>query len=379
MSTFNFTVRATDDQGAFADRDFSINVKNDKIVKTILTNGTNAYTTTNPGTDATVIRNGIPAAVMGLSTTTGALTYGNGIWVSGNASSYCTSIDGINWVTQSYPTNLVKSAPITDSTVPNTGKAAGLSVSVVSNISFNNGMFFLQMMVNTAGSVPNRFITYMLCSTDAINWNLFSPNYIGYSDNSSTTSTYYTPGIGSEFVYDGTDIYGFVAQWIGSSSTPTYRFVRSSTSNNVASWKISNITSTAGVGVACSGLAYINGLWIASTPSGNTVYYYTSNDLITWTGRTMPGRGTPLLYSNGVISTIYIMSGNTGSRILTSTDAITWSSATSSTPVGTVYSAVYNGNILTTSSTNIYSYNGVSQTALFATPVSGINGIATTG
>lgn len=44
MSTFNFTIRAEDNQGAFADRQFSISVKNTMVERYMFTTDTNAYT-----------------------------------------------------------------------------------------------------------------------------------------------------------------------------------------------------------------------------------------------------------------------------------------------------------------------------------------------
>lgn len=43
MATYNFTVRAQDETGAFSDRDFSIQVRNNLVDRLLAVNDTNAY------------------------------------------------------------------------------------------------------------------------------------------------------------------------------------------------------------------------------------------------------------------------------------------------------------------------------------------------
>lgn len=103
-STYNFTVRAEDDQGAFADRDFSIIVKNTSVDRYMVVDANNAYTS--PDMVNWTQRNDQG----GLS-----VAYGGGKWLittafttastsSTYAMKYRLSTDGINFSNHDFDT-----------------------------------------------------------------------------------------------------------------------------------------------------------------------------------------------------------------------------------------------------------------------------------
>lgn len=94
-STYNFTVRAEDDQGAFADRDFSIVVKNTSVDRYMVVDATDAYTS--PDMVTWTKRNGQGGI---------GVAYGGGKWMiqktsSGTNVQYLLSTDGINFTLHS--------------------------------------------------------------------------------------------------------------------------------------------------------------------------------------------------------------------------------------------------------------------------------------
>lgn len=95
-TTFNFTVRAEDDQGAFADRDFSMTVRNTMVDRYMVIDATDAYTSPDMVTWTKRIGQG------------GAhLMYGGGKWlipIVYNGLQYRLSTDGVNFTTHTIPT-----------------------------------------------------------------------------------------------------------------------------------------------------------------------------------------------------------------------------------------------------------------------------------
>jgi hypothetical protein len=99
MTTYNFTVRATDNLGAYADRQFGVTVNNTNVAKFVAAGSTNAY------------------SYDGINWVTGSISncvsvaYGNGYWymttANGTYGTIYISSDGVNWAawTGSYSTN----------------------------------------------------------------------------------------------------------------------------------------------------------------------------------------------------------------------------------------------------------------------------------
>ena len=90
---FDFTVRATDDQGSFADRNFSITVNNTVVARFVAVSSS-AVLHSNDGKEW--IRNDALSAMQDV-------TFGNGRWMipRTNMTTY-QSTDGVNWTEQAY-------------------------------------------------------------------------------------------------------------------------------------------------------------------------------------------------------------------------------------------------------------------------------------
>lgn len=100
MTTFNFKVRATDDKGAFADRDFSIDVRNTVVNRFVATTHEGHIITSIDGTNWTYNINQLYANLYYC----GDVIYGNGFWlITKSNTTYLYSIDGTTWEELSFP------------------------------------------------------------------------------------------------------------------------------------------------------------------------------------------------------------------------------------------------------------------------------------
>jgi|HigsolmetaAR202D_1030399.scaffolds.fasta_scaffold03618_6 hypothetical protein len=274
MTVFNFTVRATDDQGAFADREFSIKIRNTIVDRYMMVNGTDAYTSPD-GTNWT------KRVTSGGS----SVTYGAGKWlVVKSASQYLLSVDGINFTPHTFPPS-----------------------SVVPAVQYVNGRFvYAARYVNE----PYR----MHYSYDGINWTV--------TEGAMALSTEYQP---TSFIYvDG--------RWIAAANG-SYNYCAKYSDDDGATWH----PIYTGYTFACSGIAYYNGLYIAidNSAKGSAARVLTSNDTVVWTPRSLPPSAIPnyygaseILYGNGrLVMPIYktASSGTNGVFwVVTSVDGINW-------------------------------------------------------
>lgn len=353
MSTFNFTVRATDDQDAYADRKFSINVKNDKMVNCVIADGTNVYTTTNLGKDTMVTRPGVTTET--INWTMNTLTYGNGTWIASNSSNYYTSNDGINWAKQTYP-DYTSTTFKKDSQHDNDGHPYPLN-----NITFKNGYFFVVLCQKDTYS---DYFNYVLYSVDGINWKQFGTTCIINTNITIPTNDFY---------FDGKDLF------IAMSTTGYYRTTTDSSGNKT--WKNETVTSLSGSTITAIGITCINGLWLLYSASS----LFTSNDLATWTARSGFSGNTELKYVNGRVVSLLDNTGGFGpNNFFYSQDCITWASAVSlqvyTSNIGRA--CMYKGSFIMVASTGsiLSSSDGVNYSAMTqlsgAWPFSDTNGIA---
>lgn len=96
MPTYTFTVRATDNAGAFADRTFSINVLNTQQERFVAISEASAWTS--PDGINWTLRSGLGGR---------AVAYGGGkFMIVINSASYRLSNDGVNWNTYNFPAAL---------------------------------------------------------------------------------------------------------------------------------------------------------------------------------------------------------------------------------------------------------------------------------
>jgi hypothetical protein len=119
--------------------------------------------------------------------------------------------------------------------------------------------------------------------------------------------------------------------------------VTTTTTNSSISVKSMNpfvYLSQASTGVSTNSMIYGNNLYVVAGVSGNLL---TSTDAVTWTTRTS-GFGTStiniLTYGNG----IYV-AGGSGGTLTTSTDAVTWTTRTSGFASNVIYALTYGNGI----------------------------------
>lgn len=105
MTTFNFTVRAEDDQGAFSDREFSIKVRNTMVDRYMLVDATDAYTSVDMVTWTKRALNGGQTVVRGGNTW--FITQVQSRAIGGTPLQYRTSTDGVNFTNRTLNKNVV--------------------------------------------------------------------------------------------------------------------------------------------------------------------------------------------------------------------------------------------------------------------------------
>lgn len=178
MATYNFTIRATDSAGAFADQAFSLDVQRTRIdhFAALMTSPTGLVRSTDGITASTFVSEPCPLSY------NAALDFANGHWIGTNVNTtdMWTSFDLINWTRRNGPTS-----------IPN--GATSLTRGQVTK--YRNGRYMTFGTTNEIGKIVE------WSSPDLINW---TP--VGY---------YSTPGgtvSVTDFDYDpitGTTVVGF--------------------------------------------------------------------------------------------------------------------------------------------------------------------------
>lgn len=287
MTLFNFTVRATDDAGAFADRDFSIKIRNSIVDRYMTVNATDSYTSPEGSTWTQRVTYGGQGVV-----------HGAGKWlIPISTTQYRLSVDGINYTTHSWPQ----------------------SQHVTPTVRWVNGRF-----VYIGNNGTNGVLVY---SYDGLTW----------TQTAGVVKSVTNSGEGAWLKYCNIiyiDGKWYVANHQGSSLLTAVARV---SADDGATW--ANVTT--GYTFAPTGFYHYNGLWIAlsgeSTANGRV---YTSNDTVVWTPRTLGTTllyttriGTDLLYGNGrLVMPLHKGDGtNTTSAVntvLTSVNGIDWTANT---------------------------------------------------
>lgn len=322
MTTFNFTVRATDDRGAFADRDFSIKVRNTIIDRYMAMSSAGLYTS--PDATTWTLRPGI-----GNSASVNAQTEivnGNGRWLMNkDGTNYLMSLDGVNWTP--YP-------------LPGGGVVSMSVVGAIPRFGYGNGKFVCSL-VNQQGT--NAIYLYKIwTSADGITWtNPVTTVTSGYAQ-----SLAYAGNIPSYNAFTPPPVYGngrwTVVNPLGGFSTPSQ--LLTSTDGMATFTTLSQpLTSVAT-------LMYVNGLWITTsgtatgtsqTPGVGGASLATSVDGVTWSSQVMPAGYQnndwairKVLYGNGRIVAVpsriaYGTSSNPASNVVfVSTDGVSFSVVT---------------------------------------------------
>ena len=343
MATYNFTVRATDNLGAYADREFSLDVNNTDISRFVVVGSTGLAHSTTGATWTTEA---------GLSGT--GVTFGGGKWVvwTGLTSNVIrTSGDAISWTTA----NTVFTGKPNDIFHTQTEATAGGLGAIQPSIGFSMikwiGDKFVGMtrgIKNSSGSAAYIGVEYH--SVDAINWTFQRV----VNDQVAVSAT---PSVGGvlDFEYDSTtDTWVAVVQNTLNASTIKYRVGN-------GDWTSAPVMQSMTTSNCGASIMNVNGLWLVASRltnvSGQSYPILTSVDGINWTPRAAGASNiiTGLAYANGRLLTIAETSTASSYFLRASTDAgRTWNSLTtnpngsgSSTTVNwSQILAYYAGNLL---------------------------------
>ena len=284
-TTFNFTVRAEDDQGAFADREFSINVRNTVVDRYMIIDSADAYTSPD-------LVNWTKRANQGGY----AVNYGGGKWIitmGPNFSTYRISTDGVNFETRTLTVNMT-----------------GLSMLFVDHeIVWNNGYWWVNCRAVGSWSAY-RYV--LLKSSDGLTWQTVAEQNIGQV--SSITPTF----VGDKmFVVVNSQVHSFN----NTTSGVTSLFSPTLPAMNLGSGTITSFPPYK-----------INGLWIFPRQSTAAFGNHYSADGINWyAGETISSSNRThdrTTYINGVLFTQYTLtSASNGSGPLMSSDGKKWTMA----------------------------------------------------
>jgi len=320
MAVFPFTVRATDSEGSYADRQFSITVRNTRVERFMILNSTDAYTSP----DGTTWSKQVGAGGQ-------SCAYGNGFWlimkVTSSTANVITGInkstDGINY---SY-TDVSSMTFVDESNVATSAPIFGQSGGAFAKLKFWNGKFYFMSLAASSFNIWS--------SADGIAWKrqqLFSgsayapaTNVLPYLSLSEDSGSLIIPLPGGGSTTNMNPSTNTAMGWItndGVNFTPIKNAAL--TSANQYAWNLTRI----------------NGLYLAqyaspigSGPSANFLY---STDGLNWSqGTITSSTGTigsthkpgPMFYANGVIYSFGYKIGTSSAAgvVYTSVDGISWS------------------------------------------------------
>lgn len=346
-TTFNFTVRAEDDQGAFADRDFSMTVRNTMVDRYMVVDATDAYTS--PDMVTWTKRAGQGG---------NAVSYGGGKWLITpivNASSYRLSVDGVNFA--SYPL-----------AVPGYTGAYTAHPPV-----WNIDRWWVTMVAQATGVYHN----LSMYSLDGINWTL-----IAKSPAASVILGSSMPSFADGKVF-----------YAANNSAKHYWFDASATDVVNMSETAPNLPAHTGVGssITYSPPIKINDLWIILALGTSGMMSLYSTDRVVWgAGPLLPQANfanrklDSISYHNGKLigsgyhSTTNSLAGHT----VLSVDGKTWTSSNTAGATGTgnlrQYVVSTKGKIYVTSGLTKYSSSDIGVTWTLE-PESFPTGVNTTG
>lgn len=286
-TTFNFTVRAEDDQGAFADRDFSINVRNTVVDRYMIIDSTDAYTSPD-------LENWTKRSNQGGT----AVNYGGGKWLitAGQSTNglYRVSSDGVNFETRTI------SAPMIGATQWITNH----------DIVWNDGYWWVHCSV--AGSQWTGYRYVLIRSSDGLTWESVITHAV--SSAAPINPTFHDGKV--YLVFNGS-IYA-----IDTTANPT----------TITQFTPTLPTMALGSGgISVYPPLRINGLWILPRHSPSAYGNHYSADGINWSAGEVVGAPGSRSYNqtsyfNGVLFTQYTMTGSASvSGPLISVDGKTWS------------------------------------------------------
>jgi len=343
MANFQFTVRATDSDGAYADRNFGITVNNTRVERYMVIDGNHAYTS--PDLVSWTTRNGQGGW---------DCVYGNGQWLiltnnntnrdtnsSGGmiqgGGAYSTmpnsalvvrkSLDGVNYTAFTQNSGAVTLTLPSGTVLPTTPTTN----QVMGKLSFSNGYFWMQMLLGDVGST-SPVNQYVARSADGLAWTLFLVPARGSFVYDSTNGHYlrnftkvqdsgsdiFIGNLGNTAQGGSVNIYGWRSSDLGATWIP----VTDSTgkSNGVSNYVSPMITR-------------VNGLWLAAGVYTAGIPFMVSNDGVNWSacntvaGHILGHYVHDVVYANGTLYAAMNRNNTASSSTayyLASNDGINW-------------------------------------------------------
>lgn len=280
MATYNFTIRATDTAGAFADRTFSINVNNTTLDRFVVV-GTSGLARS---VDGITWKNEPGRSGTGV-------TYGNGRWVvykgddSVSTKTLHTSPDGVNWSTLSLTSTANSTGSFNILGLKN--GAQGFSC-----VKYVNNRWVAFTYNNNA--VASTSATQCYESQDLQNWTLR-----GEPQTNLASQSTFACGV-TDVVY-GNGMYIAVGGYMSSASLYG-KFI--ATSPDLITWTRRVLVESGQNTSGGASILNVNGLFIATLFGGSGTqanHLQTSPDGTTWTPRAHQTFSTGLVYVNGRI------------------------------------------------------------------------------
>ena len=318
MATYNFTVRATDNVGAFSDRSFSLNVLKTRVHRFAVQTSVGFLLSTN-GEDWRFEQD----------VTTAVLAYGNGTWVgTPTQANIRVSQDGRNWSTKTFSAILPRHANTTSSNP--------------TMIKYIGGKWY--MAGSIFSSSGNLYIPALWISDDNMSsWELQSRITPAGTNASSTTITDFDhdPATQTTVVYTG-----------ALTSTPHVSNITRGIFTKVGdgAWVAAPIGTADALGQGA--INFTNGLW---TIANGSRFVWVSRDGLNWMARTVgPYAVANVISCNGSLVASPAASTNINTGLSVSTDAgYTWTQKpTAALPALYTNSgrhiAEYNGTIVLT-------------------------------
>lgn len=356
MPTYNFTVRASDDTGAYADRDFSINVKNTVVDRFVLFGGTSAYTSPNlsewterpnaAGITFNKRNNGSVVAALG---TYAYLPYRTSVFVNGRWFTYAYDVtggttnanmkyrltmtysdDGVNW-------SLVNSVNIDGIQFDISGELTDNNSELV-NVAFGKLKVYKNKIYSIARyEISGNYVIRLVWSDDGINWT----SYHGTNDPSYTMVS----ALGSAFT---PKMFGFSLinnRWHVKFSN----LIKISEDITGATWNNVSLPFTIDTRIVDMDVYYFNGMYLIFS---NNSTLHTSVDGINWVTRNNIFAGSVMVssehpyeitYGNGrlVLTSMINNSASSGTnitrnRVYVSDNGIDWVASTFTSFFGNV-------------------------------------------
>lgn len=338
MANFQFTVRATDSDGAYADRNFAITINNTRVERYMVIDNANAYTS--PDLVNWSTRNGQGG---------GDVAYGNSMWliistsyttltfVGGQAQlgsqSFGTnsfvvrkSPDGVNFSTMIQSALTFLKADGTAFVPPSTNMVNG-------HLSFSNGFFWLPMSWGSQYGTGANYTQYIARSPDGVTWTMLNTPQKGTFNYDSTYGHHFRTF--ARVQDSGSDL--FINNWGGGGTGITATQYGWKSSDLGLTW--TPVTDSTGkvngnTNIYSANVQRINGLYLASTNVTPNVPFMISNDGFNWSpcnaitaGWSTNYNVANVVYANGTLYAIASypsVGGTTSTPILTSTDGLNW-------------------------------------------------------